>query len=165
MNDKPDDRFEFAAPANRAGLASCRAAMEESTLYQGLPVRLRFAADLALDELATNTIKYGDCGDSQFDFSLEYSRGVLHIRYADRGAPFDPWEHAEGDRQMLDSIEDTHIGGRGLIMLKELCSSRGYERRDGTNVVTLAVLEDPGDVTNETLPRQLLKGNGVPHRK
>ena len=156
MNDRTDVGFEFAAPANRDGLATCRAAMEESPFFQGLPVRLRFAADLALDELATNTIKYAECGDSRFDFSLEYNSGLLQIRYVDRGAPFDPWERAEGERQLLDSIEDTHIGGRGLIMMKELCSSRGYERRDGTNVVTLAVHEDSGEVTIETLPRQLL---------
>jgi anti-sigma regulatory factor (Ser/Thr protein kinase) len=143
MTDQPKVRFEFSAAANRGGLASCLAAMEESPLYQSLPVRQRFAADLALDELATNTIKYGDCADSPFEFRMEYDGSLLQIQYVDRGRRFDPWKHQEGERQSLDSIEDTHIGGRGLIMMKELSTSRGYERRDDTNVVTLAVSDDP----------------------
>jgi anti-sigma regulatory factor (Ser/Thr protein kinase) len=142
MSDNPDDGFQFTAPATAAGLANCRQIMEGSVLYTKLPARLQFAADLALDELATNTIKYGGADGASFEFNLRYAANSLFITYKDHGAAFDPWRKAEEALRSLDSSDDPEIGGRGLIMMKELSVTRAYERCDGANVVTLRVLEN-----------------------
>jgi anti-sigma regulatory factor (Ser/Thr protein kinase) len=147
MSETPEDRFEFTAPASASGLTDCRQAMERSALYETLPPRLQYAADLALDELATNTIKYGGADDASFDFSLRYAAGSLYISYKDRGIAFDPWRQAEESQPLLDNTDDPKIGGRGLVMMKELSASRGYERCDGMNIITLCVPENAGPET------------------
>jgi serine/threonine-protein kinase RsbW len=145
MSKPPESHFEFTAPSTASGLVRCREAMEASPLYEGLPERLRFAADLALDELATNTIKYGAHEEAPFDFTLNYASGTLQIEYKDQGLEFDPWAHAEQKNAALAAADpddpDPEIGGRGLIMMREMSATRNYERRDGSNVITLSVLE------------------------
>jgi anti-sigma regulatory factor (Ser/Thr protein kinase) len=141
MSEPPEDRFEFTAPATASGLTDCRQAMERSALYETLQPRLQYAADLALDELATNTIKYGGTDGASFEFSLRYAGGSLDISYTDHGAAFDPWRKAEEAQRSLDNTDDPEIGGRGLVMMKELSADRAYQRCDGANVVTLRVLE------------------------
>ena len=42
-----------------------------------------------------------------------------------------------GGDATLDSIEDTLIGGRGLIMLKELSAARSYDRKQDRNLIGL----------------------------
>jgi serine/threonine-protein kinase RsbW len=146
MSEPPESHFEFTAPSTASGLVRCREAMEASPLYEGLPERLRFAADLALDELATNTIKYGSHDESSFDFTLSYASGTLQIEYKDRGVEFDPWAHAAEKSAALATADpddlDPEIGGRGLIMMQEMSATRNYERRDGSNVITLSVIDN-----------------------
>lgn len=144
MKNQTEDGFAFIGPASDEGLATCRGQLETNPLYQGLPARLRFAADLALDELATNTIKYGDSAGAPFEFVIRRENGSLIIEYRDHGVPFNPWEHGGTTQETLDSIEDTLIGGRGIVMLRELSAARHYERRDESNVVTLTVIEESG---------------------
>jgi serine/threonine-protein kinase RsbW len=145
MSDLPESHFEFTAPSTSSGLARCREAMEASPLYEALPERLRFAADLALDELATNTIKYGAQDDAPFDFTMNYASGTLQIEYKDRGVAFDPWAHASQKSAALAASDvddlDPEIGGRGLIMMQEMSAARNYERRDERNVITLTVID------------------------
>jgi anti-sigma regulatory factor (Ser/Thr protein kinase) len=146
MADNSGNCFELSAAANVGGLATCRSAMEKSPVYRRLPDHLRFFADLALDELATNAVKYGGGLDSEFSFQLNYSHGLLRIDYTDHGVPFDPWARAAPDRPdepVPDSVEDLRIGGRGLMMMMKLSSSRGYRRIGDTNQVTLSVRETP----------------------
>jgi anti-sigma regulatory factor (Ser/Thr protein kinase) len=146
MSELPESHFEFTAPATSSGLVSCREAMECSALYQNLPERLRFVADLALDELATNTIKYGAQDEAPFDFTLRYASGTLQIEYKDQGVAFDPWAHAAKKSATLAVADvddlDPEIGGRGLIMMQEMSATRNYERRDESNVITLSVIDN-----------------------
>src|SRR4051794_7461434 len=135
MSSSPEYHFDFTAPVSEAGLARCRAAMEGSELYEKLPDRLRFAADLSLDELATNTIKYGNCGDTLFTFGLRYVEGMLSVKYTDRGSPFDPWKLAVEKLALQDDTADPEIGGRGLMMMKEISAATSYEWTDGSNVI------------------------------
>ena len=105
MNGQTENQFAFLGPASEAGLSDCRRQLEDSPVYQELPPRLRFATDLALDELATNTIKYGNSDGASFEFRILRGDGRLEIEYADHGAPFDPWAHAalEGTRRSTAS--------------------------------------------------------------
>jgi anti-sigma regulatory factor (Ser/Thr protein kinase) len=144
MSGPSDTQFAFLGPATDSGLSDCRRQLEISPVYQELPPRLRFATDLALDELATNTIKYGNSDGASFEFAIHRSDGQLEIRYADQGSPFDPWARAGVEDERLDSIEDTLIGGRGLIMLKEISAVRSYDRRENRNLISLTVTEDSG---------------------
>ena len=146
MSELPESHFEFTAPSTASGLVRCREAMEASPLYEALPERLRFTADLALDELATNTIKYGAQDEAPFAFTLSYASGTLQIEYKDRGVAFDPWAHAAKKSATLAATDmddlDPEIGGRGLIMMQEMSAARNYERRDGINVITLTVIDN-----------------------
>ena len=70
----------------------------------------------------------------------------MQIEYKDRGVAFDPWAHAAQKNATLAVTDmddlDPEIGGRGLIMMQEMSATRNYERRDGSNVITLSVIDN-----------------------
>lgn len=96
-----------------------------------------FAANLAIEELATNTIKYGyrDQDEHQIHISIRLENGSAVIEMIDDGHPFDPFgvEHPN----LALPVQDREIGGLGIHFVRNLIDTHHYERRDGKNVVTL----------------------------
>ena len=54
----------------------------------------------------------------------------------DGGVPFDPFGHA--DPEAPRSVEETPIGGLGIMMVKRLMDAHSYRYVDGCNEVTIA---------------------------
>jgi len=94
-------------------------------------------ANLAVEELVTNCIKYGydDRGEHFIDVEMQISDGRLVLHFSDDGRAFNPLEAPEPDFSL--PIEDRPIGGLGLHLLRSMADSVTYERRDGLNRVTL----------------------------
>ena len=92
-----------------------------------------YLVSLAIEELVTNCIKYGytDAKDHTIDFVLSVDGGTLRIEVIDDGNPFNPLEAPRPDLTLPP--ESRPIGGLGLHLLRELADEMHYERRDGTN--------------------------------
>jgi len=92
---------------------------------------------LAIEELVTNCIKYGydDGGEHTITVVLSIDGESLAVNVIDDGHPFDPVT-APGPDVYLP-VEDRSIGGLGLHLLRHLADHMTYERRDGTNRLTL----------------------------
>jgi anti-sigma regulatory factor (Ser/Thr protein kinase) len=101
---------------------------------------------LALEELVTNCIKYAyDDRDEHIirvnlsieDSSCEESPGGRKLRMTviDDGRPFDPLQVPAPD--LCSEAEDRQAGGLGLFLLRQMADGAGYERRNGTNRLTL----------------------------
>lgn len=102
-----------------------------------VPLPASYLANLAIEELATNCIKYG-YSDSQphlIHIELTLLPEELIITVTDDGNPFDPLQQSAPDTTL--SVEDRPIGGLGLHLLRQMSDHFAYSRLQGNNRVTL----------------------------
>lgn len=132
--------LELSLAEDVAEIARAATAVDAFCEQNGLSPQLAFDLNLAIDELATNTISYG--------FSDKATVGDIHLRIAvvdgewievrldDNGSPYDPFTQAPPP--VLDaSIEDRPIGGFGVYFVRELMDDVDYRRENGRNHITL----------------------------
>lgn len=127
--------FTYHMSSYPSSLQACLQAFEESDAYAIMPPRLRFTAELILDELISNIIKYGGLNCREISVDLTADHESLKLAITDDGNPFNPWLPAVRpmDEPVTD-IQSLTIGGRGLEMLRAATDSRHYERTDGKNI-------------------------------
>ena len=105
----------------------------------GADANARYLAQLAVEELGTNTIKYGY--DDQREHTIELSAAcepsLFRICLEDDGHEFNPCLTAEPDPEL--SLQDRTPGGWGLSLVRRMLAGMEYERRGDRNVVTLLV--------------------------
>ncbi len=94
-------------------------------------------ARIAVEELFSNTIKYGHGGESDHPVRLYLSADpVLTLVYEDDAPPFDPtsWKSREIETLLPDARPE---GSAGIAMVRGLCADMRYRLRDGRNCLTL----------------------------
>lgn len=97
-----------------------------------------FAANLAIEEIITNTIKYGydDELAHEIVLRLDLSESVLRIEISDDGREFNPFDQPEP--ALVPSPEGPSIGGLGIHFVRKMLDSRAYCRRGGRNIIKLS---------------------------
>jgi anti-sigma regulatory factor (Ser/Thr protein kinase) len=126
--------FAFTMTGYLSSLQECIRALEDSSVYQEMPPSLRFVAELILDELASNTLKYGGLDCHEIVVQLDFDGESMRMTLIDDAMPFDPWKEAPTPQDLPGALEDLTIGGRGVHMLKQATDSQHYERKDGKNI-------------------------------
>ncbi len=96
-----------------------------------------FLAGLAIEELATNSLKYGydDLAVHRIGIRLELAGAELRVQVEDDGRPFNPLEQPDPDLTL--PAEARPVGGLGLHLLRGLFDRIEYRREGGLNRVTL----------------------------
>ena len=96
-----------------------------------------YALNLAIDEILTNTIEYGYEDDERHRIELivRVEDESLEIVIVDDSVPFDLGIAPECG--LYASLEDTPLGGLGLLLVHQMMDSVDYRREEGCNVVTL----------------------------
>lgn len=112
-------------------------ALERSPVYATLPSRLRSVAELVVDELASNAIKYGGPDCREVRFTLDFDGRLMRVSVMDDGLPFNPWLDAPAVESAATDVAALKIGGRGIHMIRQATDSQHYQRRDGQNISTL----------------------------
>jgi anti-sigma regulatory factor (Ser/Thr protein kinase) len=104
---------------------------------RGSPPDAGYFVSLAIEELVTNSIKYGydDAAEHLIEIVLSIMQRVLTVQFVDDGRAFDPSLVPAPD--LTQPLEDRPVGGLGIHLLRELTDSMSYERRDGANRLTL----------------------------
>ena len=103
---------------------------------------LVFRANLVLEELLVNIIKYGQSdGINGFDITLTSEPDRLTIEVVDEGKPFDPVKDAPPP-VLTGSLEDRPVGGLGLHLVRSLVDELSYKRERGKNHVALVARKD-----------------------
>jgi len=98
-------------------------------------------AELCLDELVTNVVRYAWTPPANPDshtitVAVDRTPSELEIVVQDDGHPFDPT--AAVLPPIARTLEEATPGGRGLLLVRSIAPRLSYERRDGVNRVTLA---------------------------
>jgi serine/threonine-protein kinase RsbW len=118
-------------------IATVMAALEEYAVRKKLGKEVAQAAELALDELLTNSISYGYPEEGQHSIQVELSieKKILKIVVVDDGTAFDPFQH--GLQEQNVSLDDRRIGGLGIHLVKNFVDDYSYQRLEQRNIVTL----------------------------
>jgi serine/threonine-protein kinase RsbW len=97
-----------------------------------------FAANLALEEIVTNTIKYGydDARKHEIIVHMEITENSLNIEICDDGREFNPFDQPEPDVSLRS--DEPPIGGLGVHFVRKMLDACAYDRRDGRNIVKLS---------------------------
>jgi len=104
---------------------------------QGVAVETCYTVRLALEELATNALKFsGAPGSLSSSFSLRPAKFVIE----DDGPPFNPWSDAP-DPDVSAPMDAREPGALGLHLVRSMAGSVSYERRGRTNVVGVVFSE------------------------
>ena len=118
-----------------------RAAADSATQFlksYNASAEVIFAANLAVEEIVTNAIKYGydDALKHEIAIRLEMTENTLNIEICDDGKEFNPFNEPEPDISLPP--KELKIGGLGVYLVRKMLDACSYDRRDGRNMVRLS---------------------------
>jgi anti-sigma regulatory factor (Ser/Thr protein kinase) len=98
-----------------------------------------YSAELALDELVTNVVKYAYRGDraGAIDVMAAFDGDEIVVTVEDEGPAFNPLAVEPPPRPTR--LEDARVGGYGLTLVRKTSSRVEYERRAGHNRVRVRI--------------------------
>ena len=123
-------------------LESLGQATEEAVNFlqqQGLAQPALYAANLAIEELGTNILKYGydDPGAHEIRLRLEVHATYFLISLEDDGHEFNPLLSPAPDLTL--GVEERQPGGLGLALVRQFSDQVDYQRLAGRNRVTIRI--------------------------
>lgn len=143
-NGPAGQSWEQTFPNTLAALMRVNESMGAFLGDQSFPVQAIYHAQLAVEEIGTNIIKYGydDRQEHPITLRVECGSDAVRLRFLDDGRPFDVRQVPEPDPGL--SLDERKAGGWGISLVRRLSRSMDYERRDGRNVLTLELPRDGG---------------------
>lgn len=132
----------LAVPASIPNLMAFSDAAERElplTIEQGYLMRL------AIEEIATNLIKYGyaHMSPGPIQVCCAYENGRLRLVVRDRGQPFDPREAPAPD--LTSDIRSRAVGGLGIFLVRQLSDQLLYHHDAASGWNELVVLKGAED--------------------
>ena len=103
----------------------------------GVDARAAHHTALVLSEVLTNLATHGDCCDRPAKIAISAEPDKVTGEIIDSGPPFDPRLTPEPSFDV--GIAERPIGGLGLFLVRKLCSSLEYARRNGENCMIFAI--------------------------
>lgn len=137
------DALTLNVPLDWKELGHAGSALQDFLEERETTAKGAFVALLVLEEVGTNILKYAyeeqedrDAGGFGFTLRLQDLDGLLRMRFEDHGKPFDPTRKASMEQA---SIEETAIGGRGLMLVQRMSKAMRYQRSQDSNLLEVDV--------------------------
>ena len=94
---------------------------------------------LVLEEIVVNIIKHGysDCPNQSIDLEIDFNSSEWKMTVEDQGIPFNPLNFRRVN--INHSLQDMHIGGQGIHLVKQISKSIEYQRL-ANNINRLTVI-------------------------
>jgi anti-sigma regulatory factor (Ser/Thr protein kinase) len=124
-------------PATAQGLRSCLASIGEACARRNLPPEMRSRLEIVVEELYSNTIKYGYGGESTRPVRVRLLCATpVELVYEDEAPPFDPTAWLAQEPGQTPPPRDV-VGRKGIALALGLARSARYERLRSGNRVRL----------------------------
>ncbi len=134
-------------PARMAHLPEATAFVESFCQAHDLTPADALRLTLVVEELFTNTVTHGHCGDCDAPVRVALGATARHIElaYDDTAPPFDPIAHLESTATELDAeADDRPVGGVGIALVLRMAERARYMREDGRNRLQLTIARGAG---------------------
>ena len=134
--------LSLALAADSSEFPRLQAFIESACQQAGCSTNQRLRVQLVVEELFTNTLKYGQEGATPVSVSItmDFSAGqLLSVRYEDDSTQHDPFEESGTDEELGFSVTRRRIGGLGIVLVRELGDDVQYAWSGGKNRVTFTV--------------------------
>jgi anti-sigma regulatory factor (Ser/Thr protein kinase) len=140
MSTEPHNIFERCFNSHLADLSRVTQEAAQFLKDSGVPGQTVYFANLAIEEMATNILKYGydDKAVHEIMLRLQIHPGTLVLVLEDDGHPFNPLEAPEPDVSL--PAEQRLPGGLGIHLVRKLVEQMNYERCGGRNRLTVKIL-------------------------
>ena len=103
---------------------------------EGLDDEHLYAVDLAVEEIFTNMVKYGDGGDRAIDIELDMQEDRLTIRLTDHNVSlFDITAAGEVDIDL--PLKERKIGGLGIHLVRKFMDEIDYSYENRRSTITM----------------------------
>jgi sigma-B regulation protein RsbU (phosphoserine phosphatase) len=101
--------------------------------------KILFEINLVLEELLTNTIKYGysDNNFHEIEIILYLCKEEIIVEIIDDSNEFNPFDRGVPE-QLTKSAEDREIGGLGIFFVMNYADKYSYKRESGKNIIRLS---------------------------
>lgn len=116
-------------------------ACEQANCSPGQRTRIQ----LVLEELFSNTVKYGrrDAAPASVTVSVEFGgKDPMQFRYEDDAPKHDAFDQSGIEDELKASITQRRVGGLGILLIRELGKDVSYAWSGGKNRVTFSVSAD-----------------------
>ena len=115
-------------------------ALDEFIIWLGqfeVSAKAQYFVRLAIEELATNWIKYGclETREHLMTFDLRHTAERMILKVTDNGTAFNPLDVPIPSTDL--PLEERDLGGLGILLLRKMADQMSYEHRDGMNILTL----------------------------
>jgi anti-sigma regulatory factor (Ser/Thr protein kinase) len=140
-NSSGPGELKLGCPAKKHALHAALDAIEQACNTWKVDTALVSRARIVVEELFSNTIKYGYGGECERPVRLSLTpRPELTLTYEDEAPPFNPlaWK-AKADEAL--PLQDRPIGQAGIAMVTGLAARVSYHRRGGANCLTVIFAE------------------------
>jgi serine/threonine-protein kinase RsbW len=139
VTEKDKTHLRLAIRNEIGELAVVNDAVQAFLSAAGAPDRLRFTADMSIEEVVTNMIKYGydDRDAHEIMLSVKCAGNALELVFEDDGHPFDPLAAPEPDTDL--PLEERTPGGLGLHLVRGMADTMAWERKNGRNILTITI--------------------------
>jgi len=138
----PDNETKVAAAtflARGAELRRIGAFLNDFCTREGVDRDHCLKLNLVVEELFTNTVRHGHHGDSDAPvwISVDTRPTAVHVTYEDTAPPFNPYALFASSPDTTLSLRK--VGGLGVLLTRELASTRDYAYLFGRNRIRLTL--------------------------
>jgi anti-sigma regulatory factor (Ser/Thr protein kinase) len=139
MTAEPNSVFERRFTNQLQDLLQATAEAVRFLELSGISSRAVNVAHLAIEEVATNILKYGydDTAVHEILLRVQIEPGKVLIVIEDDGHEFNPITAPEPD--MDTPIEEREPGGLGIHLIRKLATHMDYERCAGRNRLSVTI--------------------------
>ena len=139
MTQKTIAERTWRFPNRMTALAAVAKEVFEWLANLPLSSRAKYSVGLAVEEMASNVIKYGYDDDREHEIAVHVAAqdDRVEIVFEDDGHAFDPTGHPKPDLERI--VESRKIGGLGIELVRRICEKMTYAREGAINRLVLHI--------------------------
>ena len=122
-----------------------QAFVDQACIRAGCSPGQRTRVQLVVEELFSNTVKYGqrEAVPASVTISVDFAgEHPMTVHYEDDAPQHDAFDQAGTDDSLKVSVTSRRVGGLGIVLVRELGKDVSYSWSGGKNRVTFSVAAD-----------------------